>query len=171
MSWELSSTLCHPMDCSMPGFPVPELAQTRVHWVSDAIQPSHLLLSPSPAFSLSQHQGFSQWVSSAHQVAMCISSLPSVTVHGGSPVMQLRLSVWAWIGLSFCLARGDHCSWGMFPSPNQWRAIWGKYESRWCQKPFFDGFLSHRESISIKSWEWVSVVWEKNLGDSTGALF
>ena len=56
-------TLCEPMDCSMPGFPVcrhlPEFAQTRVYWVSDAIQPSHLLSSPSlPAFNLSQHQGF-----------------------------------------------------------------------------------------------------------------
>ena len=45
-------TLCNTMDCSMPGFPVlhhlQELAQTHVHWVSDIIQPSHLLLSPSP---------------------------------------------------------------------------------------------------------------------------
>ena len=62
------------MDCRMPGFPVhhqlPELAQTRVHWVGDAIQPSHPLLFPSPpAFNLSQHQGLFQWVSSLHQVA------------------------------------------------------------------------------------------------------
>ena len=62
------------MDCSMPGFPVhhqlPELAQTYVHWVDDAIQLSHPLSSPSPpSFSLSQHQGLSQWVSSSHQVA------------------------------------------------------------------------------------------------------
>ena len=62
------------MDCSMPGFPVhhqpPDLAQTHVHWVSDAVQPSHPLSSPSPpAFSLSQHQGLFQWVSSSHQVA------------------------------------------------------------------------------------------------------
>ena len=61
------------MDCSTPGFPVhhqlPELAQTHVHWVSDSIQPSHPLLSPCPpAFSLSQHQGLFQWVSSSHQV-------------------------------------------------------------------------------------------------------
>ena len=55
-------TLCSPMDCSTPGFPVhhqlPELAQTHVHRVSDAIEPSHPLPSPSPlAFNLSQHQG------------------------------------------------------------------------------------------------------------------
>ena len=66
--------LCDPMDCSMPGFPVlhhlPEFAQTRVHQVSDAIQPSHPLLSPSPpAFNLSQHQGLFQQVGSLHQVA------------------------------------------------------------------------------------------------------
>ena len=67
-------TLCNPMDCSMPGFPalhhLAELAQTHVHWVSDAIQPSHPLSSPSPpAFNLSQHQGLFQRVSSSHQVA------------------------------------------------------------------------------------------------------
>ena len=66
--------ICTPMDCSTPGFTVhhqlPDLAQTHVHWVSDAIQPSHPLSSPSPpAFSLSQHQGLFQWVSSSHQVA------------------------------------------------------------------------------------------------------
>ena len=66
-------TLCDLMDCSTPGFPVlhclPALAQTHVHWVSDAIQASHPLLSPSPpAFRLSQHQGLFQWISSSHQV-------------------------------------------------------------------------------------------------------
>ena len=52
------------MDCSAPGFPVlhllPEFAQTYVHWVGDAIQPSHPLSAPSPAFNLSQHQGLFQ---------------------------------------------------------------------------------------------------------------
>ena len=67
-------TLCNPMDWSTPGLPVhhqlPELAQTCVHRVGDAIQPSHPLSSPSPpAFNLSQHQGLFQWVSSLHQVA------------------------------------------------------------------------------------------------------
>ena len=67
-------TLCDPMDCSTSGFPIhhqlPELAQTRVHWVNDAIKPSHPLLSPPPpAFNLSQHKGLFQWVSSSHQVA------------------------------------------------------------------------------------------------------
>ena len=67
-------TLCNCMNCSTPGFPVlhylPELAQTHVHWVSDAIQPSHPLTSSSPpTFNLSQHQGPFKWVSSSHQVA------------------------------------------------------------------------------------------------------
>ena len=62
-------TLCSPMNCSTPGFLVhhqlPELTQTHVHWVSDAIQPSHPLSSPSPpTFNLSQHQCLFQWVSS-----------------------------------------------------------------------------------------------------------
>ena len=67
-------TLCDPMDCSTPSFPVlhylPEISQSYVHQVSDAIQPSHPLSSPfSPAFNLSQHQGLFQWVSAFHQVA------------------------------------------------------------------------------------------------------
>ena len=71
---KLCLTLCDPMDCSTPGFPVlhytPELAQTRVHRVGDAIQPSHPLSSPSPpALNLSQHQGLFQRVSSSRQVA------------------------------------------------------------------------------------------------------
>ena len=66
-------TLCNSIDCNMPGFPVhyqlPEF-QTHVHWVGDAIQPSHPLSSPSsPAFNLSQHRGLFKWVSSLHQVA------------------------------------------------------------------------------------------------------
>ena len=64
---QLCPTVSDPMDCSTPGFPVhiqlPELAQTHVHPVGDAIQPSHPLSSPSPAFNLSQHQGLFQWVS------------------------------------------------------------------------------------------------------------
>ena len=66
--------LCYPMDCSTPDFPVhhqlPEPDQTHVLHVGDAIQPSHLLLSPSPpSFTLFQDQGLFQWVSSSHQVA------------------------------------------------------------------------------------------------------
>ena len=66
-------TLCDPMDCSPPGFPVlhylPEFTQTHVHWVREAIQPSHPLSPSSPVLNLSQNQGLFQWVSSSHQVA------------------------------------------------------------------------------------------------------
>ena len=62
---QLCLTLCSPMDCSTPGFPVHhqllELAQTHVHRVGDAIQLSYPLLSPfPPAFNLCQHQGLFQ---------------------------------------------------------------------------------------------------------------
>ena len=71
---KLCPTLCNTTDCSTPDFPVlrylPKFAQTRVHWVGDAIQPSHPLSPPSPpALNLSQHQSLFQWVSSSHQVA------------------------------------------------------------------------------------------------------
>ena len=63
---------CHPMDCSMPGFPVLhrllEFAQTYVHWVNDAIWPFHPLLPPSPP-SLNLSQYLFQWVGSSHLVA------------------------------------------------------------------------------------------------------
>ena len=67
-------TLCDPMDCSTPGFPVYhqllEPTQTHVQQVGDAIQPSHPLSSPSlPASNASQHQSLFQWVSSSHEVA------------------------------------------------------------------------------------------------------
>ena len=71
---QLCLTLCDPMDYSTPSLPVhsqlPEFTQSHVHWVSDAIQPSHPLSSPSPpAFHLSQHQGLFKWISSLHQLA------------------------------------------------------------------------------------------------------
>ena len=62
------------MNCNTPGLPIHhqplESTQTHVHWVSDTIQPSHPLLSPSPpALNPSQHQGLFKWVNSWHQVA------------------------------------------------------------------------------------------------------
>ena len=70
-------TLCDPVDCSMPRFPVhhqlPEPTQTHVDHISDAIQPSHPLLSPSPpACNLTQHQSLFQWVGSLHQEAQVL---------------------------------------------------------------------------------------------------
>ena len=78
--------LCDPIDHSTPGSSVfqclPEFAQIHVHWVSDAIQPSHSLSPPSPpALNLSQHQGLFQWVSSLPQMAKILEiqlQLPAV---------------------------------------------------------------------------------------------
>ena len=85
---QLCPTLCDPIDCSMPGFPVHhqllELAQTHVHRVSDAIQPSHPLSPPSPpTFNLCQHQSLSgasslNWVARASASA---SVLPMTSLH------------------------------------------------------------------------------------------
>ena len=78
---QLCLTFGDPMDCSTPGFSVHhqllDLTQIHIHWVNDAIHPSHPLSSPSsPAFNLSQHQGLFKWVSSSHQVSASISVLP-----------------------------------------------------------------------------------------------
>ena len=69
---QLCPTLWDPMDCSTPGLPVHHqllmFTQTHIHWVGDAIQPSHPLSSPfPPTFNLSQHQGLFKWVRSLHQ--------------------------------------------------------------------------------------------------------
>ena len=84
-------TLCDRMNCSMPGLPVhhqlPEFTQTHLHRVSDAIQPSHPLLSPSPPPpNPSQHQSLLQWVNSSHEEpkywSFSISIIPSKEIPG-----------------------------------------------------------------------------------------
>ena len=77
-------TLWDLMDYSTPSLPVHhqllEFTQSHVHWVSDAIQPSHPLSSPSsPTFNLSQHQGLFKWVSSLHQVAKVLEFQLSIS--------------------------------------------------------------------------------------------
>ena len=86
-------TLCDPMNRSMPGLPVHhqflELTQPHVHWVSDAIQPSHPLSSPSPlALNLSQHHGTFKWVSSSQSIG--VSAL--------APVLPMNIQVWSPLG-------------------------------------------------------------------------
>ena len=73
--------LCDPMNRSTPGLPLhhqlPEFTQTHVHRLSDAIQPSHPLSSPSPpAPNPSQHRGLLQWVKSSHEVAKVLEFQP-----------------------------------------------------------------------------------------------
>ena len=93
--------LCDPMDCSMPGVPVIyhllELAQTHVHWVGDAIQPSYPLMSPSPpTFYLSQHQGLFPM---SHLLA---SGEQSIGVSASASVLPMNIQGWfrfGWTGL------------------------------------------------------------------------
>ena len=90
------------MDCSMPGFPVfhhlLEFPQTQVHWVSDAIQPSHRLSSPTPpALNLSQYQSLFQWISSSHQVPRVLELNFSISPSNKySRLISLRID---WFGL------------------------------------------------------------------------
>ena len=98
---QLCLILWDPLDCSIAGFLVHhqllEFTQTHVHWVGDAIQSSHPLLSPSPtAFSLSQHQGLFQWVGSLHQVA----TLRELQIHTtGDSDSVLLMSIQGWFSL------------------------------------------------------------------------
>ena len=96
---QLFPTLCDPMDCSTPVLPVHhqllKLAQTHVHQVSDAIQPSHPLSSPSPpAFYLSQHQGLFKWVQ------FFASGGQSIGVSALASVLPLNIQSWFPLGLT-----------------------------------------------------------------------
>ena len=94
--------VCDPMDCSTPGLPVhhqlPEFTQTHIHWVGEAIQPSHHLLSPSPpTFNLSQHQGlFKLWFSSdiclGVRLQDCMVAL--FLVFCGTSILSFRRRQW-----------------------------------------------------------------------------
>ena len=91
--------LCDPMDCSMPGLPVPyqlpEFTQIHVHRVSDAIQPSYPLSSLSPpAFNLSQHHSLFKWVSSS------TSGGQSTGVSASASVLPMNIQDWFPLGLT-----------------------------------------------------------------------
>ena len=102
-------TLFETMDCSTPGFPVLhqllELAQTRVRWIGNAIQPCHPLLFSSPAFSLSQHQGLFQWVGSSHQLAKVLELQPERQFLQWIFRMLNREVNLLHIAIAFCLAK------------------------------------------------------------------
>ena len=101
---QLCLTLCNPMDYSTPGFPVfhqlPELSQTHVHRVSDAIQPPHPLSSPSPALNLSQNQGLFQYFASGGQ---------TIGVSASASVLPINIQDWfplGWTGWDFLAIQG-----------------------------------------------------------------
>ena len=92
-------TLCDPMDCSKPGFPVPyhhpEFVHFHIYWISDAIQPSHPLLPSSPcAFNLSQLQGLFQSISCSHQVAKLVELLLGHLFFPQLFVKPLQTTIW-----------------------------------------------------------------------------
>ena len=114
-------TICDPMDCSTPGFPVHhqllEFTQTHVHWVGDAIQPSHTLPSPSPpTFNLSQHQGLFRWVTSSHQVA---NVLEFQLQHQSFQWIFRTDFIYDWLVGSLCSSRGSQES----SSTSQFKSI------------------------------------------------
>ena len=89
--------LCDPMDCSTPGLPVYhqllDFTQTHVHWVCDAIQPSHPLLSPSlPAFNLFQHQSF------FHMSQLFASGGQNIGVSASTSVLPMNIQDWFPLG-------------------------------------------------------------------------
>ena len=146
-------TLCHPMDCSTPGFPVPhclpEFAQTHVYLVSDAIRSSHPLLSPSPpAFNLSQHNGLFQGVGCLHQVAK---------------VLELQHQSFQWIfRVSFRTEWFDlHAVQGtlrVFFSTKFWNSL---AQWKWTNDLIFSvsnqGVIS--AVVNILGYTWINITW------------
>ena len=121
-------TLCNPMDYSTPGFHVHhqilDLAQTHVHWVGDAIQPSHPLPSPSPpAFNLSQHQGLfpmSWFFPSRGQ---------SIGVSASTSVLPVNIPDWFPLGLTGWISSLSKGLSRVFSSESAVHIRWSKYWS------------------------------------------
>ena len=140
--------LCNSMDCSMPGFPVlhqlPELTQTHVHWVCDAVQPSHPLSSPSPpAFNHSQYQGLFLWVSSSLQVVKVFE-------------LQLQHQSFQWIFRTDFLQ--DWLVWSCSPRDSQESSQTPQLNSdlnwRKCGKPLDHSGTTYIKSLIILQWRW-----------------
>jgi len=119
------------MDCSTPGFPVlhylPEFAQTHVHWVGDAIQPSHSLLPPSPpVFNLSQHQGLSQVVGSLYKMAEQLGASASASV------LPVNFQGWFPLGLTSLISLLSKWLSSVFASTTIWKhLVFGTQPSLW----------------------------------------
>ena len=136
----LSLTLCNPMDCNTPGFPVhyqlPELTQTHIHRISDAIQSSHALSSPSPpAFNLSQHQSLFQWVSSLHQVA-------KVLVSASASVLPMNIQDWLPLRLTVLISLLSKGLSGVFSNTTfQKHQVFGAQPSSWSNSHIYTWLL------------------------------
>ena len=150
---KLCPDLCDPMNCSITGFPVlhhlPEFAQTHVHWICDAIQPSHPLFPPSPlALTLSQYQGLFLWVSSSHQVAKVLELQeearrsnkfilkeisPACSLEGLMLKRRVNsLEKTLMLGGMLAGGEGDDRGWdGWMASPTRWAWVWVDSGSWW----------------------------------------
>ena len=137
--------LCNPIDYSTPDFPVyhqlPELAQTQVYQVSDAIQPSHPLSSPSPpAFNLSQHYGLFTWVSSSNKVAKVWSFSFSISPSKEYPgLISFRIDCW-----SLCSPRDSQES-----SPTLWFKSINSSVPSFLYSPTLIPMLDHWKNHSL----------------------
>ena len=131
---QLCPTLCDPVDLSTPGFPVLhyllEFAQTHVHWVNNAIQPSRPLPSPSPsALYLSQHQGL-------FQCQLFESGGQSIGVSASAWVLPMNIQGWFPLGLTGLISLLFKGLSRVFSSTTVWKSI------LWCSA-FFMVQLSH----------------------------
>ena len=145
------------MDCSTPGSPVlhylPESAQIHVHWVSDAIQPSHPLSSPSHfAFNLSQNQGLFQWVSSSHQVAKVLE-LASASV--------LSMTIWDWfpLGLTGSISLQSKGLSRVFSNTTFQKHHWlyGSLSAKWCLCFLIQSSFPSKKQVSFNFMATVTV--------------
>ena len=158
VSWVQSLScvqLCYPMDCSTPGLPVhhqlPEYTQTHVHWVDDAIQPSHLVSSLfPPAFSLAQHQGLFQEVSSSHQVGQSIRASASASV------LPMNIQDWFPLGWTGWISLQSKGLWRVFSSTTvQKHQFFGVQPSLWSNS---HPFMTMGKTIALTKWTFVGKV-------------
>ena len=133
---KLFPTLCNSMDCSFPGFPVLrnllEFAQIHVHWVSDAIQPSHSLSPPSPsALNLSQHQSLFQWVDSA-------SVGQSIGASASASVLSMNIQGWFSLRLTSLISLQSKRLSRVFSSTTVWKhQFFGAQPSLWSNSHIY----------------------------------
>ena len=138
------------------GFPVIhyllEFTQTHIHWVSDTIQPSRPLLSPSPStLNVSQHQGLLQWISSSHQMAKVIGASASVSV--------LPMNIWGWFTL-------DWLVWSCSPGDSQESSPAPQFESinsLVLSLPYGLTFTSVQDYWQNYSFDYTDLCWQSDV--------
>ena len=147
-------TLCNSINCSTPGFPVfpylPEFPQTHVHWINDAIQPSHPLSLPSFAISLSQHQSLSSL--SAFHIRW-----PKIGASASAPVLRMNIKDWFPLGLTILISLlSKGLSWVLSST-----TIW-KHQFFPCSAflvvQFSHPYMTTGKTIALTVWTFVSKV-------------